>query len=176
MKISIIAAMDSKRGLGKENKLLFKIPEDFARMQKLTMGHPIIMGRKTFASIGRALPNRYNIVITRDLGFKINDLRESNEFIVVSSLDEALMKAEERIKMPQDTRYEIQDTDEVFVFGGGQIYQQAISKADRLYLTLVEGDFNADTFFPDYSQFTKVISQEDRDENGFKYKFLTLEK
>lgn len=158
MKISIIAAMDAKRGLGKENKLLFKIPEDFARMQKLTMGHPIIMGRKTFASIGRPLPGRLNIVVTHD-PFKIQ-----NGLLFASSLEEALKIASGN------------DKEEIFIFGGGQIYQQAISKADRLYLTLVEGDFGADTFFPDYSHFKKVISEEDREDAGYKYKFLTLEK
>jgi len=158
MKISIIAALDSKRGLGKENKLLFKIPEDFARMQKLTMGHPIIMGRKTFESIGRALPGRLNIVITHD------PFRTQTGLLFASSLEEALKIASEDEK------------DEIFIFGGGQIYQQAISKADRLYLTLVEGDFNADTFFPDYSMFAKVISEENREDAGYKYKFLTLEK
>jgi dihydrofolate reductase len=161
MKISIIAAMDSKRGLGKENKLLFKIPEDFQRMQKLTMSHPIIMGRKTFASIGRALPGRLNIVVTHDPFITQEGLLFAN------SLEEALRQAQGKL-----------GSEEVFIFGGGQIYQQAMEKGivDRLYLTLVNGDFSADTFFPDYAQFTKVISKEDREDAGYKYKFLTLEK
>lgn len=165
MKISIIAAMDSKRGLGKDNKLLFKIPEDFARMQKLTTGHPIVMGRKTFESIGKILPNRYNIVITRDLGFKINGLRLGENFSIASSFDEAIERAKSVV-----------GSDEIFIFGGGQIYQQAIGKANQLCLTLVDGDFGADTFFPDYSMFTKVISEEEGESGGYKYKFLTLEK
>jgi dihydrofolate reductase len=158
MIISIIAAMDSKRGLGKDNKLLFKIPEDFQRMQKLTMGHPIIMGRKTFASIGRVLPGRLNIVVTHDAS------RVQDGLVFAFSLEEALKIASE------------DERNEIFIFGGGQIYQQAIAKADRLYLTLVEGDFGADTFFPDYSNFTKVISEEEHESSGYKYKFLTLEK
>jgi dihydrofolate reductase len=161
MKISIIAAMDSKRGLGKDSKLLFKIPEDFVRMQKLTMGHPIIMGRKTFESIGRVLPGRLNIVVTH------NPFRVQEGLFFASSLEEALKIASE------------DERDEVFIFGGGQIYAQAMEKdiVDRLYLTLVNGDFGADTFFPDYSSFTKIISEEEHlSKEGYKYKFLTLEK
>jgi dihydrofolate reductase len=160
MKISIIAAMDSKRGLGKENKLLFKIPEDFQRMQKLTMGHPIIMGRKTFASIGRVLPGRLNIVVTHD------PFVTQEGLLFATSLEEAIKIASENEK------------EESFIFGGGQIYQQAMEKGivDRLYLTLVDGDFGADTFFPDYPNFKKIILKEDKEEAGYKYKFLTLEK
>jgi dihydrofolate reductase len=154
----MIAAIDSKRGLGKDNRLLFRIPEDFERMQKLTIGHPIIMGRKTFESIGRVLPGRLNIVVTHE-PFKVQD-----GLLFAGSLEEALKIASEN------------ERNESFIFGGGQIYQQAIGKADRLYLTLVEGDFGADTFFPDYSQFSKVISEEEHESNGYKFKFLTLEK
>lgn len=163
--ISIIAAMDSKKGIGKNNQLMWHIKGELPRFKNITTGHPIIMGRKTFESIGRILPNRYNIVITRDENFKIQDLRSGENFSIVGSLDEALRQAQGKL-----------GSDEVFIIGGGQIYRQAIDKADRLYLTLVEGDFECDTFFPDYSQFTKVVNEEDREENGLKYKFLTLEK
>jgi dihydrofolate reductase len=178
MKISIIVAMDGKRGIGKENSLMWHIKGELPRFKNITTGHPIIMGRKTFASIGRILPNRYNIVITRDQDFKIQDLRSDANFSIVDSLDEALIKAGEFIKDSRNTKYEIPNADEVFVIGGGQIYQQAMAKGivNRLYLTLVDGDFNCDTFFPDYSAFTKIISEEDREEDGLKYKFLTLEK
>jgi dihydrofolate reductase len=168
MKISIIVAMDSKRGIGKNNQLMWHIPGELPRFKNITTGHPIIMGRKTFESIGKPLPNRYNVVITRDPKFKIQNLASQGQVLescVVNSLEEALRQAQGKL-----------GSDEVFVIGGGQIYQQAIAKADRLYLTLVEGDFGADTFFPDYSSFTKVISEENREEEGHKYKFLTLEK
>lgn len=160
--ISIIAAIDSKRGIGKNNKLLFKIPQDFERMKKLTMGHPIIMGRKTFESIGRVLPGRTNIIITRDLAFQGVSL----EGYVVGSLEEALRQAQGK-----------PGSEEIFIFGGGQIFKEAIEKdlVDRLYLTVVEGDFGADTFFPDYSEF-KEISREDREDGKFKYKLIELEK
>lgn len=157
--------MDSKRGTGKKNALMWHIPGELPRFKKITMGHPIIMGRKTFESIGRPLPVRYNIVVTRDLGFKINDLRESNEFIIVGSLEEALRQAQGK-----------PGSDEIFIIGGGQIFTQALPKAQKLYLTLVEGDFSADVFFPDYSDFTKIISEESYTEGEYKYKFKILEK
>ncbi|MCL6096544.1 MAG: dihydrofolate reductase [Patescibacteria group bacterium] len=170
MKISIIAAMDEKNGIGKGNSLLFKIPEDFARMQKLTMGHPIIMGRKTFESIGRVLLGRTNIVITQNSKFIIKDLASQGEALrsyVVNSLEKAIGVAK---KSP--------GSDEIFIFGGGQIFKEAIEKGlvDKLYLTIVEGDFGADTFFPDYPEFTHKIFEEEHESAGFKYAFLTLKK
>lgn len=158
MKISIIAALDEKNGIGKENGLLFKIPEDFARMQKLTMGHPIIMGRKTFESIGRVLPGRTNIIVTQNPEF------QPQNCVIVHSLEEGIAKAKE-----------VLGNDEVFIFGGGQIFKETLDKdlVDKLYLTLVKGDCNADTFFPDYSNF-KIISEEKGESGAFKYSFLTL--
>ena len=168
--ISIIAAIDSKRGLGKNNDLLFKIPEDFKRMQKLTMGHPIIMGRRTFESIGRVLPGRTNIVITQNKDFQLPDLASQGLALrsyVVNSLEGAIEVAK---KSP--------GSDEVIIFGGGQVFKEAIEKGlvDRLYLTIVEGDFGADTFFPDYFEFDKVISEQKGQSGKYNYKFLDLEK
>lgn len=159
--ISIIAAIDEKRGLGKNNDLLFKIPEDFKRLREITSGHPIVMGRRTFDSIGRVLPNRTNIVVTRDGNFSFEGL------VIAHSLEEGIEKGKES-----------EGGEEVFIFGGGEIFRQAIEKGlvDRLYLTIVEGDYRADTFFPEYSEFTKVISDEMRESDGYKYRFLTLEK
>lgn len=142
--ISLIAAIQQKdRGIGFQNELLFRISDDLKRFKALTSGHPIIMGRKTFESIGsRALPNRTNIVITR---------QEMNQegIIFVHSLKEALAKAKE--------------VDEnIFVIGGAEIYTQTLPFADRLELTVIEGALHADTFFPDYSEFTKKISEEER--------------
>ena len=176
--ISIVAAIDSKRGLGKNNDLLFRIPQDFARMKKITMGHPIIMGRKTFESIGRVLPNRTNIIVTRDLGFsirqtqdkKIQDLASQGDALrsyVVNSLEKAIEIAK---KSP--------GSDEIIIFGGGQIFKEAMEKeiVDVLHLTVVKGDYGADTFFPDYSEFDKVISEESGESGEYKYKFLDLGK
>lgn len=151
--------MDEKGGIGKNNQLMWHIPGELPRFKSITTGHPVIMGRKTFESIGRPLPNRTNTVVTQNPNFRAGNCK------IAGSIDEAIEMAKRE-----------PGSDEIFIIGGGQIYQQAISKADRLYLTLVEGDFGADTFFPDYSTFTKVISEEPHSEGGYKYKFLTLEK
>ena len=158
MKISIIAAIASgNRALGKDNKLIYKIPEDLKRFKDLTEGHVVIMGRKTFESIGYPLSNRLNIIITRDKNYSQKGIT------VVHSLDEAFQL--------------VRNEDEVFVIGGGQIYQEALPKADKLYLTIVEGNPEADTFFPDYSEFKRVVwESEEQQSDGFKYKFLELER
>lgn len=164
--ISIIAAIDEKRGLGKNNQMVWKIPGELTRFKEITTPHSIIMGRKTYQSIGRVLPNRYNIVITRDKDFTIDGLRTSENFAVVSSLEEALEKAKSS-----------QNPEEIFIIGGGQIFREAIEKdlVDKLYLTLVEGDYEADAFFPDYSGFN-VISEEEGKSGGYNYKFVNLKK
>lgn len=160
MKISIIAAIASKnRALGRDNKLIYHIHEDLQRFKKLTAGHIVIMGRKTFQSIGRPLPNRINIVITHDSSYVAEGC------IVVHSLDEAL-------RLPSVA----QGDNEIFVIGGGQIYEEAIGKADKLYLTIVEGNPDADTFFPDYSDFKKVVFEKEHEDDGLKYKFIDLER
>ncbi|MGA2911855.1 MAG: dihydrofolate reductase [Candidatus Levyibacteriota bacterium] len=162
MKISIIAAVDLKRGIGKNNGLLLSIPEDMQRFRTLTHGHPVIMGRRTWDSLPKKpLPNRVNIIISRIKSSIAGGL--PNTFFV-DSLDKGIKLAK------------LNDKEEIFVIGGGQIYQQAITKADRLYLTLIDGDFGAGTFFPDYSNFTKIILEEEHESDGYKYKFLTLEK
>ncbi len=164
--ISIIAAIDSKRGLGKNNDLLFRIPEDFKRMQKITMGHPIIMGRRTFESIGRLLPGRTNIIITRDPESYSLPASQGQALrgYLASSLDEAIEIAKES-----------PGGEEIVIFGGGQIFTEAIEKdlVDVLHLTVVEGDFGADTFFPDYSKYTETNREEREDEN-YKFTFLDL--
>ena len=154
MKISLIAAIDSKNGLGKSGVMPWHIPEDLKRFKQITSGHTIIMGRKTFESIGKALPDRTNIVITQKLELQVQDA------LVVHSLSEAIEKAK----------------GDIFVIGGGEIFKQAISIADKLYLTQIEGDFNCDTFFPDYSAFAKETFIGAGETNGIRYKFLELEK
>ncbi len=160
--LSIISAVDLKRGIGKGNALLLSIPDDMKRFRDITRGHPVIMGRRTFESKeiqGKALPNKTNFVITSDKTY------HAPGATVVSSLDEGIEKAKSA-----------PGSDEIFVIGGGQIYHQAITKADRLYLTLLEENFEADTFFPDYAVFKKVVFEEEREWEGHKYKFLTLER
>lgn len=154
--ISIIAAIGTNRELGKNNKLLWHIPEDFARFKKLTLDHPVIMGRTTYESIGKPLSGRLNIIVTRNKDYKVEGCT------VVNSLEEAIEKAKEK------------DSVEIFIIGGGQIYEQGIKFADKLYLTIVKGTFTADTFFPDYSKFNKVIFQQEGQNKQYQYTFLEL--
>lgn len=154
--ISIIAAIGSNRELGKDNKLLWQIPDDMKRFKVLTMGHPVIMGRTTYLSIGKPLSGRINIILTRDKTFKAPGC------IVAYSLDEALTIARET------------EPDEIFIIGGGKIYEQTIDVADKLYLTVVVGTYDADTYFPKYSRFAKVVSEKKREYEKLSYKFLEL--
>ena len=156
--ISLIAAIGKNRELGDSGKIPWHISEDFKRFKQLTLGHPIIMGRKTWESLPvKPLPGRYNIVITRDQEF------EPEGAIVCNSIENAIEKAREMLK------------DEVFIIGGGQIFEQSISLADKLYLTIIESDFKADTFFPDYSNFKKVVFEKMGESGRYKYKFVELE-
>lgn len=158
MTVSIIAAIGKNRELGKNNKLLWNIPEDLNHFRTITARHAVIMGRKTHESIGRALPNRINIVITRDNNYK------SEGCVVCGSINEALEIAKKSGEK------------EAFIIGGGEIYKRAISLADKLYLTLVEASFDADTFFPDYSEFKKIISEQKHKDENYSYKFLEMER
>lgn len=165
--ISIIAALDEKRGIGKNGQLPWHLSEDLKRFKQITSGHTVIMGRKTFESIGRVLPNRTNIIITRDEDFNPHKFYSSEncDVLTANSLEEAIEKSQAK-----------KGSNEIFIIGGGQVYLEAIAKADKLYLTKVEGDFNCDTFFPDYSQFSKETFIGAGEENGIRYKFLELEK
>jgi len=161
MKVSIIVAIaGSKRVIGKEGNMPWNIPEELKRFREITMGHPIIMGRKTHKSIGKALPGRTNIIITRD------SVYTAEGCIVVDSLEKALQRA----KLSRGN-------DEIFVIGGGEIYKQALPIADKLYLTKIENEVEGDVVFPDYSEFKKVANEsEEHRSDGFKYKFLELER
>lgn len=167
-RISTIVATDKNRGIGKTTlevgKLLWNIPEDLRRFKELTMGHPVVMGRKTFDSVlsylKKPFPGRTNIVITRDPNYKCGGI------LVVSSIEKALDEAK---KAPGN--------EEVFITGGGQIFEQGLPFTDRIYLTLVEGEYDADTFFPEYSAFKKILSKEEGETpDGLKFTWLTLEK
>jgi len=186
MKVSIICAMDEKRGIGKDNKIPWHLKDDLIKLKSLTKDHVVILGRKTYDSMvfyynrtGRPMPGRLYIVITHDKGYK--PARENA--ITVRSVEAAIEKGSlychsefisESQEMPKQVRH---DTEcEIFIIGGGQIFQQALPLANKLYLTIVEGDHNCDTFFPDYSEFKKVIHEESKESEGHKYKFLELER
>ena len=132
MRLSIVVAMDSNRLIGKDNGLPWHLPADLAFFKKLTTGNTILMGRKTFDSIGRPLPNRCNIIITRNADIEIAGCE------VVNSIEKALSL--------------VQSETEVMVIGGAKLYQQILPIADRLYITQVEGEFDGDTYFPHYDE------------------------
>lgn len=159
-KISVIAAIGNKNELGEGNKLIWKISKDLERFKSITLGHPIIMGRKTFESIGRVLPGRLNIIVSRDGNYKIEGA------VVYGSLDMALEEAEKA-----------QGGEEVFVIGGASIFSQVIGKADKLYLTKINSEAPlADAFFPDYTQFKSVVFSEKHMDDSLEYEFLDLER
>jgi dihydrofolate reductase len=164
-RISIIVAVDEKNGIAKNGDLLFRIAEDLKRLREITSGHPLVMGRKTFTPFPKLLPNRTHIVITRDPQSLVN--HEPQPHFIVTSLEEGIEVAKKA-----------SGADEIFIFGGGQIFKEALEKdlVDRIYITLVKGNYGADTFFSDYSKFTKVIDREEKEADGFHYIFLTVEK
>ena len=169
IRIVLIAAIGRNRELGnsKTNKLLWHIPEDFKHFKKLTLGRPIIMGRKTYESIGKPLPNRLNIIITRNQDYKQKDCP------VASSVEQAIDIAKKNSVIASATPP--RNDNEIFVIGGGQIFEEVIQYAGKLYLTLVDAEFpEADVFFPDYSEFSNVVSREDCDNGQFKFSFLEL--
>ena len=131
MTVTLIAAMAENRVIGKEGAIPWHLPDDLARFKSLTLGHPVVMGRKTFESIGRPLPGRRNLVISRNPGFKAPGIE------VFSSIDEVLA-----------TLSEAESPEELMVIGGGHLYGQLLPRADRLYLTHIDLAVAGDTRFP----------------------------
>lgn len=162
-RISIIVAHSKNMVIGKGNDLIWEIPDDHARFKKITMGHPVVMGRKTWESIPekfRPLPGRTNFVITRDSSYRAPGAT------VTTSFEDTLVQAQES-----------PGGEEIFVVGGGEIYKQALPLTDRLYITVVDKEVDGDTFFPEYSNiFTKKISEESGEFEGLKYSYLILER
>ena len=160
MIISFVAAMGKNKVIGKDNSLPWSLPADMKHFRNLTTGKPIIMGRKTFESIGKPLPNRINIIITRDQNYKAEGCT------IAHSTDEALTAAG--------------NAEEVMVIGGAQIYKEFLPKANKMYLTIIDTDFEGDTYFPDYNveEWKETAYEEyERDaENPYDYSFITLEK
>jgi len=159
-RISIIAALEkNSRAIGKNNALLWHIPEDLQRFKRLTLGHPVIMGSKTYESIGRPLPGRPNIVISDDPTYTPEGVQ------VCGSIDAALALAEKL------------DEVEVFIIGGGSVYAQTIDRADRLYLTIVESAVGGDVVFPEYASlpFTPTERTESS-HDGLSFEFVTLDR
>ena len=158
--VSIIVAIAQNGTIGDKNSLLWHIKEDMRFFRTTTSGHPVIMGRKTYDSIGRPLPKRTNVVITRDTNLVIEGCT------VVHSLEEAVSMFD--------------SAEEVFVIGGAQIYAQALPLAERIYLTVVGKEYEGDTSFPDidYAEWIE-LSREDYDrgeEFEYPFSFITLER
>ena len=161
--ISIIVACDKDRAIGKAGVLPWDIPSDLKRFKSLTIGHPVIMGRKTWESIPakfRPLPERTNIIVTRDRNYLATGA------IIATSVNDAL-----------DAAYASPGQEEVFIIGGGEIFKETLPLTDRLYITEVDTESGGDVFFPEYkSLFTKKISEETGQYKGLKYSYLVLEK
>ncbi|WP_415882751.1 type 3 dihydrofolate reductase [Neptuniibacter sp. QD72_48] len=166
MNLAIIVAQAKNRVIGVNNKLPWHLPEDLRYFKQVTMGKPIIMGRNTYESIGRPLPGRTNIVISRQESYAPQGVK------VVSSLEAAIDMAES-VAM-------IDGASEAMVIGGGQIYAQALEKADRLYLTEVDAEIEGDAWFPEFARENwKEVGREDFSAEGpnpYNYSFIVLDK
>ena len=162
MIISMIVAVAENNVIGKDNGMLWHIPADLKYFKAVTMGHHIIMGRKTHEAMGRVLPGRTNVIISRQENYEVEDA------IVVHSLEEALKVAEQNGET------------EAMILGGGTIYEQAISMANRIYLTRIYASFEGDTFFPELDENVWIETKQDRHEadekNPIAYDFLEYER
>ena len=161
MKISLIVAMASNRVIGLNNKMPWHLSADLKKFKSITMGSPILMGRKTYESIGRPLPGRTNMIISRNLDY------QQEGCLVFNDLKTAFTKAAE-------------STDEIFIIGGSDLYKAILPMADMIYLTLINRDFEGDTFFPeiDLNEWSEVTREDIKDDpdTRFSYSFLKLEK
>lgn len=157
MKLSFVVAMSQNRVIGREGKLPWHLPEDLKYFKALTSGHPIVMGRKTYESIGRPLPNRRNIVITRQKDFQAPGIE------IYHSVEEALT--------------DLHGESEVFLIGGGELFNLTLPRADRLYLTLIEKDIPGDVYFPEFSpENFQEISREDHLSGDLPFSFRVYDR
>jgi dihydrofolate reductase len=155
--LSIIAALSKNRVIGINNQLPWKIPEDLKRFKEITMGHPVVMGRKTFESIGKPLPGRKNIVLTRG-EFKFPGVE------VVQTFDQAIGNAKSEV------------TDECFIIGGAQIYELALPKIQKLYLTVIDKEVEGDAYFPEIIWKNYIVRSNEQHTEPMPFRFLVLEK
>ena len=158
-KVSLIVAMANDMAIGKDNDLLWHIKDDLRLFMRTTSQHVVIHGRKSYEAIGKPLPNRTNIIITRDRSY------EAKGCFVTHSLDEALSLAQK-----------LEQNDEIFILGGAQIYEQSLSKVDRMYISHVDASFpDAHAFFPDYNAenwsqvYYEAYPQNERNEFAFEF-------
>ena len=159
MIVTIVVAIAENYAIGKNNQLLWHMPADLKHFKQITSGHTVIMGRKTYDSVGKPLPNRRNIIVTRQ-DIKIDGCE------VVKSIEDGLALCA--------------NEDEVFIVGGAEIYKLAMGKTDRIYLTIIHHSFDADTLFPeiDYMEWKETAREDHQpdERNKFPYSFITLER
>jgi dihydrofolate reductase len=155
--ITLVVAMDAQRGIGVDNQLPWHLPEDLAHFKRVTLGHPIIMGRKTFDSIGRPLPKRRNIVVTRNRGWSHEGVE------VAGSLQEAVALAGD---------------EPASIIGGAQVFTEAMPIADRMIVTHIDGVYRCDTFFPeiDAGTWRETAREAHRSPDGVGFSFVTYER
>lgn len=153
--ISMIAAMSRNRVIGEKNRLPWILPPDLANFRAITWGHKVVMGRKTYESIGKPLPGRENILITRH-----PDNALLSNILVVTSIEEIRTLARD---------------EEVFIIGGATLYREFLPYAERIYLTLIEADFPGDAFFPELDKHWKPVSKTDGVSQHYSYSFLVLQ-
>lgn len=155
MLVSFIVAMGRNKSIGANNQLPWRLPADLAYFKRVTMGHPIVMGRKTYESIGRPLPGRTNVIVTRDPAFRAEGC------VVVHTPEEAIARCGE--------------AEELFVIGGAEIFRLFMPHADKLYITHIDEDFEADTFFREFVESEWTLESEEpgvKDErNPYDYAF-----
>lgn len=160
MRISLIAALGNNRVIGKDNAMPWHLPADLKYFKRITLGKPIIMGRKTFDSIGRPLPGRTSIIVTRDPDY------QADGCVTVNSVDAALQAAK--------------GAEEVMVIGGAELFKQILGRANRLYLTEIHADFAGDVYFPalDKAEWQEVERQDHPADtyNPYPYSFVVLDK
>ena len=163
MKLSLLAALASNNVIGRDNQVPWRLSTDLKRLKAMTMGHHVIMGRKTFESVGRPLPGRTNVIITRQEGYAPVGV------VVVHSLEDAIHLAVQA------------GEDEAFVLGGAEIYAQALHRADRMYLTRVHAEVEGDTYFPDFDdvaewKLSDAEHFEADEKNEYPFSFLTYDR
>jgi len=160
--ISAIVAMSLNRVIGDDNQLPWHLPADLKHFKTITSGYPILMGRKTFESIGRPLPNRTNIIITRNPAYKAEGC------IIVSTIDDAI------------THAKTTNSNEIFIIGGAEVYKQLLPRIERIYLTIVHETFEGDAFFPELkeTEWKEVshVRHEADESNDYDYSFVMLDR
>jgi dihydrofolate reductase len=156
--VSVIAAVADNRAIGLENALPWHLPEDLKRFRSLTMGHHIIMGRKTYESLGRLLPGRKTVIVSRQTDYCVEGA------ITAGSLDAAIAQCG--------------NDEQIFVIGGAELYREALDKADRLYLTEISGDYAADAYFPEYnrSAWNELTRESHVSPEGVGYSFVVYQR